>query len=113
MKPEKTNIKKEARSLRRKVKQIDESRCNIKAKSREKAKIIKAHQDREIELKESRNSWKAKAKEQEKANDELDKKYKDIAALFEMKEEELKKILDEFEELKKKYHKGFGKARSR
>jgi hypothetical protein len=34
---------------------------------------------------------------------ELDEKYKHIAALFEMKEEQLREILKEFEELKKKY----------
>jgi hypothetical protein len=55
----------DARTLRKKVKRIEESRSSIKAKSREKGKIIKAHQDRESELKKNRDDWKTKCKEKE------------------------------------------------
>lgn len=105
MKPkkEKLNPKDEARVLRKKVKRVEESRSSIKAKNREKGKVIKMHQDRQSELKKNRDDWKSRCKEQEKECTELDKKYKHVAALFEMKEEQLKEILSEFEELKKKY----------
>lgn len=102
-KTDKPNIKEEARSLRKKNKRVEESRSLIKAKSREKGKIIKAHQDRQAELEQNRDEWKAKCKEQERERIEADKKYKHVAALFDIKEEQLKEILKEFEELKKKY----------
>lgn len=101
-KTDKPKISNEARTLRKKVKRIEESRSSIKAKSHEKGQIIKAHQDREVELKKNRDDWKAKCKDREKECAEMDEKYKHIAALFEMKEEQLKEILKEFEELKKK-----------
>lgn len=103
---EKTNkpsIKEEARTLRKKNKRVEESRSLIKAKSREKGKIIKAHQDRQTELEQNRDEWKAKCKEQERQRIETDKKYQHVAALFDMKEDQLKEILKEFEDLKKKY----------
>lgn len=99
----KQNVKKEARTLRKKAKRIEESRSLIKAKNREKGKIIKAYQDRQTELEQNRDNWKEKCKKEEMERMELDKKYKHIAALFEMKEEKLREILKEFEELKKKY----------
>lgn len=102
-KADKPDIKEEARALRKKTKRVEESRSLIKTKSREKGKIIKAHQDRQKELEQNRDDWKAKCKEQEKERIESDKNYKRIAALFEMKEEQLREILREFEELKKKY----------
>ena len=102
-KADKPNIKEEARTLRKKNKRVEESRSLIKAKSREKGKIIKAHQDRQFELEQNRDEWKAKCKEQERACIEADKKYKHVAALFDMKEEQLREILKEFEDLKKKY----------
>lgn len=102
-KNEKNNPKDESRALRKKVKRVEESRSSIKAKSRVKGKIIKGHQDRQNELKKNRDDWKAKCREQEKECAELDKKHKHVAKLFEMKEEQLKEILKEFEELKKKY----------
>ena len=95
--------KDEARALRKKVKRVEESRCSIKAKNREKGKTIKAYQDRQTELEQNRDSWKTKSKEQEKECEELNNKYKYIASLFEMKEEELRQILKEFEEFKKKH----------
>ena len=100
---EKLNPTDDVRTLRKKIKRIEESRSSIKDKSREKGKIIKMYQDRENELKENRDKWKIKCREQEKECAELDKKYKHVAELFEMKEEQLKDILREFEELKKKY----------
>jgi len=102
-KADKPSIKEEARTLRKKNKRVEESRSLIKAKSREKGKIIKAHQDRQTELEQNRDDWKAKCKEQERQRIEADKKYKHVAALFDMKEEQLKEILKEFEDLKKKY----------
>jgi|GEM_PF-5710480 len=98
-----SRIRDETRELRKKVKELEESRKSIKVKSREKAKLIKAFQDRQEELIENRDKWKSKAKTQEIELDELSKKYKHIADLFEMKEEELKEILVDFEEAKKKY----------
>lgn len=68
-----------------------------------KGKIIKAHQERQNELKKSRDDWKAKYRKQEEECSEVNKKYKYVSELFEMKEEQLKEILEEFEELKKKY----------
>jgi hypothetical protein len=99
----KPNIKEDARSLRKKTKRIEESRCLIKAKNREKGKIIKLYQDRQTELECSRDQWKIKCKQEEIERMELSEKYKHIAALFEMKEEQLREILREHEELKKKY----------
>lgn len=99
----KPNIKEEARSLRKKTKRVEESRSLIKTKSREKGKIIKAHQDRQKELEQNRDDWKAKCKERERERIEADNKYKEMAALFEIKEEQLREIMKEFEELKKKY----------
>jgi chromosome segregation ATPase len=98
-----SNAKDEARNLRKKVSRLEDSRSSIKDKNREKGKTIKGYQDRQYELEENRDKWKTKCKEQEKECDELSQKYKYIASLFEMKEEELRKILNEFEELKKKY----------
>jgi len=100
---DKPNASEDARKLRRKVKRIEESRSSMKTKSREKSNIIKTQQDRQTELKQNRDNWKAKCKEQERARIETDNKYNHVAALFEMKEEELRGILKEFEELKKKY----------
>jgi hypothetical protein len=102
-KADKSIIKEEARALRKKAKRVEESRSLIKAKSREKGKIIKAQQDRQAELEQNRDDWKAKCKEQERGRIEADNNYKQVAALFEMKEEQLREILREFEELKKKY----------
>lgn len=100
---DKPNIKEETRALRKKTKRVEESRASIKAKSREKGKIIKAHQDRQTELEKNRDDWKAKCKEQEKERVNAENKYEQVAALFNMKEEQFKEILKEFEELKKKY----------
>jgi chromosome segregation ATPase len=102
-KADKPNIKAEARALRKKNKRIEESRAAIKAKSREKGKAIKAYQDRQTELEQNRDDWKLKCKEQEKACNDANNKYKQVADMLEMKEEELRKIMKEFEELKKKY----------
>lgn len=104
MEPKKdiSNVKEEARKLRKKVNRLEESRSSIKNKNNEKGKTIKAYQDRQRELEENRDNWKSKCKEQAKACDVLNQKYKDIASLFAMQEEDLKKILYEFEELKKK-----------
>lgn len=99
----KSNIKEETRILRKKTQRLEQSRALIKDKSREKAKIIKLHQDRETELKKNRDDWKAKCKVQEKECVNINEKYKEVAALLEMKEVTLREILSEFEELKKKY----------
>jgi len=99
----KPNIKEETRALRKKAKRIEESRSLLKTKNREKGRTIKAYQDRQAELEQNRDDWKAKCKKEEIERTELDKKYKKIAALFEMKEEKLREILKEFEDLKKKY----------
>jgi chromosome segregation ATPase len=100
---DKPKIKEEARALRKKVKRVEDSRSSIKIKSREKGKTIKAHQDRQKELEQNRDDWKAKCKTQEKERIDIDDKYKKVAALLEMKEEELRTIMEEFDELKKKY----------
>lgn len=100
---EKPNIKQEVRELRKKVKRVEESRSSIKTKSCEKGKTIKAQQDRQRELEQNRDDWKAKYKEQQKRLSDTDEKYKRLAALLEIKESELREIIDEFEELKKKY----------
>lgn len=98
-----SNIKEEARALRKKTKRIEESRASIKAKNSEKGKVIKAHQDRQTELEKNRDDWKAKCKEQEKERINADDKYKQFAILLGMKEEQLREILKELEELKKKH----------
>lgn len=105
---EKSHVKKEACSLRKKLKRTENSRNLNKAKSRDKSKIIKAAQDREQELKESRDMWKTKHKEQEKESDKLRRDLKLLANQLQMSEEDLQKIRDEFNELKKKSHPGFG-----
>jgi chromosome segregation ATPase len=108
---DKPNVKEKARALRKKTKRIEESRDSIKAKSREKGKVIKAYQDRQTELEKNRDDWKAKCKEQEKERMNADEKHKQVAALFNMKEEQFKEILKEFEELKKKYPMEKGKRK--
>jgi chromosome segregation ATPase len=105
------NEKQKPHILRKKIKRIDESREALQAKNREKAKAIKAYQDRETELKQNRDSWKIKCKEKEKENAELAEKLKILAETLKMSEEELQKIRDEFNEVKKKSYKGFGKPR--
>jgi chromosome segregation ATPase len=102
-KVDKPNVKEETRALRKKTKRIEESRASIKTKSREKGKVIKAHQDRLAELEKNRDDWKAKCKEQEKERINANDKYKQVAALLQMKEEQLREILKEFEESKKKH----------
>jgi chromosome segregation ATPase len=102
-KKDKSNAKEEARSLRKKLNRVEESRAIVKAKSREKGKTIKSYQDRQSELEQNRDEWKSKYKETEKDRNEINCKYKYIADLFEIKEAELRKILKEFEDLKKKY----------
>ena len=99
----KIDEKTKARNLRKKIKRLEESRTSIKEKNREKGNIIKKIKDRQMELEESRDQWKAKYKQSEKENTDLNEKYKYLADLLEMKEEELKNILDSAEELKKKY----------
>lgn len=101
-KTDKSDIQEEARSLRKKTKRVEESRSLIKAKSREKGKIIKLQQDRQAELERNRDDWKAKCKEQEKGRIEVENHYKVLADQLQMKEEELRKMLKELEELKKK-----------
>lgn len=105
---EKSNIKKEARLLRKKLKRTENSRGLTKAKSREKSKLIKAYQDREQELKENRDKWKTKCKEQKKENETLRDDLKKLADQLQISEEDLQKIRDEFNELKKKSYPGFG-----
>ena len=100
---DKPNIKEEARTLRKKIKRVEKSRSSIKTKNREKGEVIKAYQDRQKELEQNRDDWKAKCKEQENKCRAVEDKYSKIAALFEIKEEEFQKIMEEFEELKKKY----------
>lgn len=102
--------KEEARALRKRMTRIENSRDSVKAKSREKAKVIKAQQDRERELKENRDHWKAKCKEQENKNEELSKALKKLASQLEITDEELQQVLDECNELKKKLHRGSGKS---
>jgi chromosome segregation ATPase len=99
---DKPDIKAEARELRKKVKRIEESRSSVKAKSRKKGKTIKTQQDRQKELEQNRDDWKAKCKKEEKERIETDEKYKQVATRLEMKEEELRKITEEFEGFKKK-----------
>lgn len=99
----KSDSKAEARTLRKKIKRVEESRSSIKDKNREKAAVIKASNDRKRELEESRDQWKAKCKQKEKEALELEEKYAYLANLFDMKEEQLRQILDDIEELKKKY----------
>jgi len=102
------NIKEEARLLRKKLKRTEGSRSSTKAKSREKSKTIKAHQDRQKELEENRDTWKKKCKEQGKENDKLRDDIKQLASQLQMSVEDLEKIRSEFNELKKKSHPGFG-----
>ena len=94
-------IKEEARTLRKKTKRVEKSRASIKAKNSEKGKVIKAHQDRQTELEKNRDDWKAKCKEQEKDRLHADDKYKQLAALFNVQEEELREMLKELVDLKK------------
>lgn len=103
MKQSKTtsSSKEEARILRKKVTRMTDSRDSVKSKNREKAKVIKAQQDRERELIENRDQWKAKCKEQEKKNEEQSKILKKLASQLEITEEELQQVIDECSELKK------------
>jgi len=109
MKEDKINAKEKTHILRKKIKRIEESRSTSQAKNREKAKTIKAHQDRETELKNNRDNWKDKCKEKEKENKSLKEKLKLIANTLEITEEQLQQVRDEFNEVKKKSYKGFRK----
>ena len=102
-KKEKVDPKKNARELRKKIKRVEKSRSSIKTKNRNKGTIIKKYQDRQKELQDSRDQWKTKCKQSEKERAELSGKYAYLASLFDMKEEQLRHILEDFEELKKKY----------
>jgi len=106
-KNEKTDAKKETRALRKKIKRVEESRSSIKEKNREKSALIKKTQDRQKELEESRDQWKARCRQSEKETAEVTEKYAYLASLFNMKEEQLREILDDVEELKKKYPKKY------
>ena len=101
-KADKPNIKEETRALRKKTKRVEKSRALIKAKSREKGKAIKAYQDHQTELENNRDDWKAKCKEQEIQRKDAEDKYKQFATQLNIKEEQLREILNELEELKKK-----------
>lgn len=101
-KADKPNLKQDLSALRKKTKRIEDSRTLIKAKSREKGNVIKEQQDRQIELAKNRDDWKAKSKEHEKKRIEAEDKYTQVASLLKMKEEQLREILNEFEEFKKK-----------
>ena len=96
------NIREEARLLRKRLKRIEDSRSSTKEKSREKSKTIKAYQDRQKELEENRDKWKKKCKEQGKENDKLRDDIKRLANQLQMSVEDLEKIKNEFNELKKK-----------
>jgi len=109
MKQDKENSKEKPHTLRKKIKRIEESRSTIQSKNREKAKAIKAYQDRETELRSNRDSWKVKCKEQEKENEDLKEKLKLVANTLEITEEQLQQVRDEFNEVKKKSYKGFRK----
>jgi chromosome segregation ATPase len=106
-KKEKSDAKKESRALRKKIKRVEKSRSSIKDRNREKGTTIKKLQDRQKELEESRDHWKAKYKQSEKLISEQAEKYTHLANLLNMKEEQLGKILGDVEELKKKYPKKF------
>lgn len=106
-KKEKLETSEEARLLRKKIKRVEESRSSIKDKNREKSTVIKKSKDRQRELEVSRDQWKDKYKQSEKEAAELTEKYAYLASLFDMKEEQLKEILDDVEELKKKYPKKY------
>ncbi len=101
-----SRTKEEARLLRKKLTRIESSRDSVKTKSRDKAKVIKAQQDRERELKENRDLWKAKCKEQENKSEALDKTLRKLASKLEITEEELKQVVDECTELKKNLRRG-------
>jgi chromosome segregation ATPase len=103
----KLDATKEVRSLRKKVKRIEESRSSAKDKNREKSTVIKKCKDRQKELEESRDLWKTKYQQSEKESAELAEKYSYLASLFNTKEEQVKQLLDDIDELKKKYPKKF------
>ena len=98
-----TPFKKKARDLNKKNKRLEESRALIKAKNSKKAKIIKMYKDRQTELEQNRDNWKTKCKEQEKERIAAEDSYKRMANEFNIKEERLREIVKEFEELKKKH----------
>lgn len=103
----KNDTKEEARTLRKKIKRVEESRSLIKAKNRKKGTVIKNFKDRQTELEKSRDQWKAKYVQSEKEAAELAENYKYLAGLLDIKEEQLKTVLGDVEELKKKYPKKY------
>jgi hypothetical protein len=102
-KQDKSEEKKETRSLRKKIKRVEESRSSLKDKNREKGIAIRKSKDRQKELEESRDLWKEKYNQSEKEATELVEKYAYLASLFNVKEEQLRNVLGDIEELKKKY----------
>lgn len=110
MKQDQKKIEEKPYILRKKLKRIEDSRSASQDKNREKAKAIKVYQDRETELKNNRDNWKVRCKEKEKENEDLKKKLKLIASAFEISEEQLQQVRDEFNEVKKKTYKGFRDA---
>ncbi len=108
---ETTQPKEQPYLLRQRIKRIEQSRDSVKSKSRELAKSLKAKQKREVELIDNRDSWKTKCKKQMSENEDLKSAHRKVAEQLQITEEQLQQILDEFNELKKKHHKGFGKNR--
>ena len=96
-----SNANEEIRLLRKKFKRIEDSRSAIKTKSREKGKTIKAFQDRQTELQESRNQWKAMCKGKEKEIEELKSEHQKAAKILKMELEKLQQIIQEVEMVKK------------
>src|SRR5208282_3572284 len=103
---ETTQPKEQPFVLRKRIKRIEQSRDSVKSKSREQAKSLKAQQKRERELIDNRDDWKVKCKEQECKNEGLNNTLKQVAEQLQVTEEQLQQVLDEFNELKKKHHKG-------
>lgn len=97
-----TDLKAELRALRKKIKRLEESRSLNKHKNSEKGKTIKAYQDREVELKQSRDRWKNECKVQEKENEILAREVNKLTNDLKDKEKELLQIRDDFNKLKKK-----------
>lgn len=98
-----SKLKKEMRSLRKKLNRIEESRSLLKEKYSKKGKIIKTYQDRLDELENSRNNWKIKNQSIKIKLVEMEGLLKQQALQSKILNEQLKKVTVEYDNLKKKY----------
>lgn len=97
-----SELKKELRALRKKLKRVVDSRTAIKAKAYKKSVAIKAYQDREVELKCGRDSWKHKFQKMKVTLASSEDQCKKQLLKIKLIEDELNVLIEQRENVKKK-----------